>query len=145
VCWKKKKQVSVCCFFLTNQKRLTHKLTIILLAILQLFITDTYTGVSIVGRYLFIARLLVSCQPELSYEILTCPSEFLLNYPRVAFYENNWWIRSPSIGGVVQMALPPGHTHSGNMRIRSEQPKLGPEKVPAIRVSFKRCGCCPAL
>ncbi|XP_066262435.1 uncharacterized protein [Euwallacea similis] len=38
----------------------------------RLFIMDTYTGISIVGRYLFIAKLLVHTKPELTYEILVC-------------------------------------------------------------------------
>ncbi|XP_066147583.1 uncharacterized protein [Euwallacea fornicatus] len=40
----------------------------------RLFIMDTCTGMSVVGRYLFIAKLLLHTKPELTYEILVCRS-----------------------------------------------------------------------
>ncbi|XP_048524502.1 uncharacterized protein LOC109538449 [Dendroctonus ponderosae] len=55
----------------------------------RLFITNTNASMSIMGRYLFLAKLLVHCKPELAYEILDCPTFKFLD-------ENYTWPYHPA-------------------------------------------------
>ncbi|XP_050297199.1 uncharacterized protein LOC126736728 isoform X2 [Anthonomus grandis grandis] len=56
----------------------------------RLFITDTRIGVSLVGRYLFIAKLLVYTKPELTFEILVSPALHLLeDYSKWPYYPSS--------------------------------------------------------